>query len=49
MISLIEREVVDNKRWIKREEFLDLLAVSQALPGVLAISGCRRPFEGYEG
>ena len=38
MISLIEREVVDNKRWIKREEFLDLLAVSQALPGVLAIN-----------
>ena len=38
MISLIEREVVDNKKWIEREEFLDLLAVAQSLPGVLAIN-----------
>lgn len=38
MISLIEREVVDNKKWLGREEFLDLLAVSQSLPGVLAIN-----------
>ncbi len=26
MISLIEREVVENRKWIEREEFLDLLA-----------------------
>lgn len=38
MISLIEREVVDAKKWISREEFLDLLAVAQSLPGVLAIN-----------
>lgn len=38
MISLIEREVVDNRRWIRREEFLDLLAVAQALPGILAVN-----------
>lgn len=38
MISLIEREVVDNKKWIAREEFLDLLAVAQSLPGVLAVN-----------
>jgi chromate transporter len=38
MISLIEREVVENKQWLTREEFLDLLAVAQSLPGVLAIN-----------
>ena len=38
MISLIEREVVDNKKWIPREEFLDLLAVAQSLPGILAVN-----------
>lgn len=38
MISLIEREVVENRRWIDRDEFLDLLAVSQSLPGILAVN-----------
>lgn len=38
MISLIEREVVDKNHWIDREEFLDLLAVSQSLPGILAVN-----------
>ena len=38
MISLIEREVVDTKKWIGREEFLDLLAVAQSLPGILAVN-----------
>lgn len=38
MISLIEREVVDAKKWIGREEFLDLLAVAQSLPGILAVN-----------
>lgn len=38
MISLIEREVVDKKGWIPREEFLDLLAVAQSLPGILAVN-----------
>lgn len=38
MISLIEREVVDRRHWIEREEFLDLLAVAQSLPGILAVN-----------
>lgn len=38
MISLIEREVVENRKWISREEFLDLLAVAQSLPGILAVN-----------
>lgn len=38
MISIIEREIVDKHQWIKREEFLDLLAVAQSLPGILAVN-----------
>lgn len=38
MISIIEREIVDKHKWIKREEFLDLLAVAQSLPGILAVN-----------
>ena len=38
MISIIEREIVDRHHWIKKEEFLDLLAVAQSLPGILAVN-----------
>lgn len=38
MISLIEREIVEKKKWITREEFLDLLAVSQSAPGVMSVN-----------
>lgn len=38
MIPIIEEEVVNKNRWISREEFLDLIAVSQSCPGVFAIN-----------
>ena len=38
MISIIEKEIVDKRHWIEREEFLDLLAVAQSLPGILAVN-----------
>lgn len=38
MISIIEREIVDKYKWIDRNEFLDLLAVAQSLPGILAVN-----------
>ncbi len=38
MISIIEKEVVDTRRWVERQEFLDLLAVAQSLPGILAVN-----------
>ncbi len=38
MISIIEREVVDKRHWLERTEFLDLLAVAQSLPGILAVN-----------
>ena len=38
MISIIEREIVDKHHWIERNDFLDLLAISQSLPGILAVN-----------
>lgn len=38
MISIIEREIVDKHHWIERDEFLDLLAITQSLPGILAVN-----------
>lgn len=38
MISIIEKEIVDKKHWVSKEEFLDLLAVAQSIPGILAVN-----------
>lgn len=38
MIPLIEADVVDRRKWLSREEFLDLIAVAQSCPGVFAIN-----------
>ena len=38
MISIIQREIVENHRWIEKEDFLDLLAVAQSMPGILAVN-----------
>ncbi|MGM9862257.1 MAG: chromate transporter [Muribaculaceae bacterium] len=38
MISIIRREIVERHRWIADEEFLELLAVAQSLPGILAVN-----------
>lgn len=46
MISLIQREVVENKKWVEKEEFVDMLALAQASPGPLAINTA--VFVGYK-
>ena len=38
MIPLIETEVVEKRRWVTKEEFLDLIAIAQSCPGVFAIN-----------
>ena len=38
MISIIEREIVDKHKWISKADFLDLLAVAQSMPGILAVN-----------
>lgn len=38
MIPLIEEETVNRKKWLTKEDFLDLMAISQTLPGVFAVN-----------
>lgn len=36
MLSMVEKAVVDQKKWIDADEFWDMIAVIQSLPGVFA-------------
>ncbi|MBP1663650.1 MAG: chromate transporter [Bacteroidetes bacterium] len=38
MIPLIQREVVQVRKWISPKEFIDMLALAQSAPGVIAIN-----------
>lgn len=38
MLSLIEKEVVQKKKWLSEEEFVDTIAIAQSLPGILAVN-----------
>ena len=38
MLPLIQREVVDRKKWIDEEEFLNMIALAQAAPGLIAVN-----------
>ena len=38
MIPLIEHDVVEKNGWLKKDNFLDLLAVAQSAPGVFAVN-----------
>ncbi len=38
MVPLIEEEIVNIKQWIAKEDFIDLLAIAQSVPGVFAVN-----------
>lgn len=38
MIPLIQHEVVEKRKWMSEEEFLDMVAMAQSAPGVIAIN-----------
>ena len=38
MLSMVEKAVVDQKKWIAADEFWDMIAVIQSLPGVFAVN-----------
>lgn len=38
MVPLIEAEVVDKRKWISKEDFLDLMALAQTVPGIFAVN-----------
>ena len=38
MIAIIERELVEKKKWLEKNEFLDLIALAESSPGPIAIN-----------
>ncbi len=38
MIPLMEKELVERHAWMERNDFLDLVALSQSMPGVFAVN-----------
>jgi len=38
MIPVIEREIVDKKKWIKPEDVADVLVIAQSVPGAIALN-----------
>ncbi len=38
MIALLENEFVSKKKWLEKEEFLDMLAIAESTPGPIAIN-----------
>ena len=38
MLPLVQKEVVERKRWIDEEEFLNMIALAQAAPGLIAVN-----------
>lgn len=38
MIAIIQRELVEKKKWIEQEEFLDMIAIAESTPGPVAIN-----------
>ena len=38
MLPLIRREVVDNHHWLSEDEFLNMIALAQAAPGLIAVN-----------
>ena len=38
MLSMIEHEVVQRRHWISQEEFLNMIALAQAAPGLIAVN-----------
>jgi len=38
MLSLVEKSVVQKKKWMQQDEFWDMIVVVQAIPGVFAVN-----------
>lgn len=38
MIAILENEFVSKKKWIERDEFLDMVAIAESTPGPIAIN-----------
>lgn len=46
MISLIQAEIADHKKWVSKEDVLDMVAIAESTPGPIAINSAT--FVGYK-
>lgn len=46
MIPIIQKEVVDKKKWLTEEDILDVVAIAESTPGPIAINAAT--FVGYK-
>ncbi len=46
MIAVIERELVERKKWLEHDEFLDMVAIAESTPGPIAINSAT--YVGYK-
>ena len=46
MLPLLETELVEKREWLTNEEFLDIFAIVQGIPGIIAINSAL--FIGYK-
>lgn len=46
MIALLEREFVSGRKWVGKDEFLDLIAIAESTPGPMAINSAT--YVGYQ-
>ncbi|MBQ4145982.1 MAG: chromate transporter [Clostridia bacterium] len=38
MIALLENEFVDRKKWLKHDEFMDIIVIAESTPGPIAVN-----------
>lgn len=38
MLPILEREIVQNKKWATEEELVDYFAIGQCTPGIIAVN-----------
>ena len=46
MISLLESELVERKKWLEHEEFMDIVVIAESTPGPIAINSAT--YVGYK-
>lgn len=38
MVPLIEEELVNKRKWVDKNEFIDMIALTQSVPGIFAVN-----------
>ena len=38
MIALLENELIEKKKWIEKDEFVDMIAIAESTPGPIAVN-----------